>query len=267
MKIRKSFLFGMAVFCGFSVQAHAQIITSDVGTEANTEASYLESVEQYIQQGEQYAMQGEQYAQQVKNALGIGNMLEELGGSGLDRLAEVNQEIMETENVLNELDPRSSGFVSQARDLLASSYDLPSQSVSASAQIQRLYGGSGSSAGNGDPTSASYDRANRDTNQVMKNENAIASVYDDTRSSNSLIQKQDLVLSDLGDDDMGATTQLMAAQNSVLEHQNDQNIRLQEVMANNQQEERIRELEIENRQAEDELTYLQRLNDFTKSGY
>lgn len=269
MKMKWSFFCGLAVFCGLSVQAHAQIMTTDVGTEANTSASYLEAVEQYLQQGQQYAMQGEQYAQQVeqyvqqvKNAKGLGDVLDDLTGVDLDNLRSVNDAIMATQNVLSNLDPHSGGYVTQARNLLEKSYNLPTQGLSAAAEIQRTFGSEQGRSTASDPNSTAYDLVNRDTDQVMKNENAIAAVHEDSQESNSLIAKQDAVLTTLTDDDVGATTQLMAAQNSIIEHQNDQNIRLQEVISNSQQEQRIRELERENRNAEQSLAGLQQINSF-----
>lgn len=269
MKMKWSLFCGLAVFCGLSVQAHAQIMTTDVGTEANTSASYLEAVEQYIQQGQQYAMQGEQYAQQVeqyvqqvKNAKGLGDVLGDLTGVDLDNLRSVNDDIMATQNVLSNLDPDSGGYVTQARNLLEKSYNLPTQGLSAAAEIQRSFGSERNRSNASDPNSAAYDLVNRDTDQVMKNENAIAAVHHDRQKANSTIADQDAVLTDLTDDDVGATTQLMAAQNSIIEHQNDQNIRLQEVISNSQQEQRIRELEIENKRAEESLSGLKQIKNF-----
>lgn len=275
MKMRSK-VFAILVMSGigagsFVSSAHAQIITSDLATQANTNASYLEAVEQYLQQGEQYAMQGEQYAQQVQqweqqiaNAKGLGGVLQLITGTNLNGKLTLDSAISATQNTLSNLDPYSGGFVSQARTQLNKIYSLPSEAVSAQAQISRLFGSSrdGSNTNTTDPTSQAYDWSNREANQIVNNEQVISTVNSNNEDAMETVKEQDMISDELTDNDTGAATQLLVAQTSVGLHQNYQNMRLQQIIADNQQQERIKKLEIENRNAQEGLNGLQQIKNF-----
>lgn len=251
----------------FANRAHAQVFVSDPKTEVSTDLGYLESAKQYIQQGQQYYMQGEQYymqgeqfVQQVKNAKGLG-LLQALTGVNLDGHITADQAIMGLNNAYNALDPYSGGYVTQAREVLSDSYFLPTRGASAQSQVGQLLGSSSSS-----PSSTGYDRANRDTDQFMQYNNAIAAVNQERSSTAQMMQDQDDASSELGDDDAGQAAELLVAQSSTQMHQNDMNIRLQQVIADNQVQEKLERLETENAIADKNLKHLQKVQAFEESG-
>lgn len=247
--------------------AHAQVLTSDIPTQTNTDLGYLEAAKSYIQQGEQYTMQGEQYYmqgeqyyQQIKNAKGL-SILQALTGVNLDGHITADQAIMGLNNAYNSLDPYSGGYLTQAREVISDSYFLPTTGTSAQSQVGTLLGGSSSG-----PSSLGYDRANRDTNQFMQYSNAIAAVNQERASTAQMMQGQDDASNELGDDDTAQATQLLVAQSSTQMHQNDMNIRLQQVIADNQVQEKLERLETENAIADKNLKHLQKVQAFAASG-
>ncbi|WP_249212618.1 hypothetical protein [Acetobacter persici] len=277
MKLRTK-AFAFCIMSGIATvsiphAAHAQIITSDLGTQANTNASYLEAVEQYLQQGQQYAMQGEQYAQQieqyvqqVQNARGLGDVLQMITGTNLNGNLTMDSAISATQNTLSNIDPYGGGFVTQARTQLSRIYSIPSQAISAQSQIYSTFGsGQSGSSSTSDPSSQAYDWSNREANQIVNNEQVISTVNKSNEAAMQTVEDQDAISDNLTDNDTGAATQLLVAQTSVGLHQNYQNMRLQQIIADNQQQERIRQLEIENKNAEQSLARLQQIKNFVNN--
>lgn len=263
--VRTVLMAGVAMsIMAVSGNAHAQVLTSDVKTQLNTDLSYLEAAkqylmqgEQYYQQGEQYYMQGEQFAQELQNAQGLENMLG-LSGFNLDNYQSFNNGVMEL-NPLYSIDPFEN-FVSRARSLLSDSYYLPGTGNSAQYQIGSIFGMSSAS-----PSDGGYDRMNRDTNQVMQYSNALTAVDRERQDTAALMQDQDERANDLTDNDLGAATQQLVVQSSTQMHQNDMALRLQQVTADNELQTKIERLEMENTIAEKNLQSLQRVQAFTES--
>ncbi|GAJ30400.1 hypothetical protein [Acidomonas methanolica] len=115
------------------------------------------------------------------------------------------------------------------------------------------------------PTDAGYDRAARDTNQAMREAASLAAVNKDRQNMAQVMEKQDEALDNLGDDDVGASTQLIAAEQSTALHQNDASLQLQQTTADMAFQQHIRQLEVENDIAEKNLKHLQKVQAFTAS--
>jgi len=252
--------FGLAIG-----SAHAQVLTSDVTTQLNTDLSYLEAAkqylmqgEQYYQQGEQYYMQGEQFAQQLQNAQGLENMLG-LSGYNLDGNMAEDAGIMTELNPIYSINP-AENFISRARNLLSDSYYIPASGNSAQYQIGNMFGMSSAS-----PSDGGYDRITRDTNQYAQEANVIAAVNRDREEQASLIEQQDQAVSMLGDNDQGRATELIATEQSTALHQNDAMLRLTQTVADQNMQQRLERLEDENTIAEKNLQSLQRVQAFTES--
>jgi hypothetical protein len=251
--------------CSISIDAKAQVIVTDPKTEVSTDLGYLEAAKSYLQQGQQYYMQGEQYyeqleqaAQEIQNAKGLANIAS-LGGGSLDsdisRLESVTDDLSD----LYSLNGFSGNFSQEAREVLSRTYNLPG-STSAQASAASLMGLASDS-----PTDAGYDRAARDTNQSMREAASLASVNEYRQASAQVMQRQDEALADLGDDDVGASTQLIAAEQSTALHQNDASLQLQQTTADMAFQQHIRQLEVENDIAEKNLKHLQKVQAFTAS--
>ncbi|GBD55788.1 hypothetical protein NBRC103581_00356 [Gluconobacter wancherniae NBRC 103581] len=99
----------------------------------------------------------------------------------------------------------------------------------------------------------------------MREAASLASVNEYRQASTQVMQRQDEALADLGDDDVGASTQLIAAEQSTALHQNDASLQLQQTTADMAFQQHIRQLEIENDIAEKNLKHLQKVQAFEAS--
>ncbi|MDG6095240.1 hypothetical protein LOC54_09005 [Acetobacter sp. AN02] len=99
----------------------------------------------------------------------------------------------------------------------------------------------------------------------MREAASLASVNEYRQVSAQAMQRQDEALADLGDNDVGASTQLIAVEQSTALHQNDASLQLQQTMADMAFQQHIRQLEVENDIAEKNLKHLQKVQAFTAS--